>query len=86
MKNSNDTIGKRTRDLPVCSAVSQPTAPPAACPSTHRSNYKFMNVLDKKLEGRCNSKSNVGECRLDSCSSGYGSESGYIKNGNKPAS
>jgi len=28
MKNFNDTIGNRTRDLPVCSAVSQPTAPP----------------------------------------------------------
>jgi hypothetical protein len=28
MKKSNDTIGNRTRDLPVCSAVSQPTAPP----------------------------------------------------------
>ena len=26
MKNSNDTIGNRTRDLPVCSAVPQPTA------------------------------------------------------------
>jgi hypothetical protein len=25
MKNSNDTIGNRTRDLPTCSAVSQPT-------------------------------------------------------------
>jgi hypothetical protein len=24
MKNSNDTIGNRTRDLPVCNAVSQP--------------------------------------------------------------
>jgi hypothetical protein len=33
MKNSNDTIGNRTRDLPVCSAVLQPTAPPAACPT-----------------------------------------------------
>ena len=32
MKNSNDTIGNRTRDLPACSAVPQPTAPPAACP------------------------------------------------------
>ena len=30
MKNSNDPIGNRTRDLPVCSAVSQPTAPPRA--------------------------------------------------------
>jgi len=25
-KKSNDTIGNRTRDLPVCSAVPQPTA------------------------------------------------------------
>ena len=30
MKNSNDTIGNRTRDLPACSAVTQPTAPPRA--------------------------------------------------------
>ena len=28
MKNSNDTIGNGTRDLPTCSAVPQPTAPP----------------------------------------------------------
>ena len=26
-KNPNDTIGNRTRDLPACSAVPQPTAP-----------------------------------------------------------
>jgi hypothetical protein len=26
MKNSSDTIGNRTRDLPTCSAVHQPTA------------------------------------------------------------
>jgi hypothetical protein len=32
MKNSNDTIGNRTRDLPACSAVTQPTAPPRAPP------------------------------------------------------
>jgi len=30
MKKSNDTIGNRTRDLPACSAVPQPTAPPRA--------------------------------------------------------
>jgi len=30
MKNSNDTIGNRTRDLPACSAVPKPTAPPRA--------------------------------------------------------
>ena len=28
MKNSNDTIGNGTRDLPDCRAVPQPTAPP----------------------------------------------------------
>jgi hypothetical protein len=27
IKNSNDTIGNKTRDLPVCSAVPQPAAP-----------------------------------------------------------
>jgi len=27
MKNSNDTIGNRTLDLPACRAVPQPTAP-----------------------------------------------------------
>ena len=32
MKNSSDTIGNRTRDLPACSALPQPTALPAACP------------------------------------------------------
>ena len=30
MKNSNDTIGNRTRDLSACSAVPQPNAPPRA--------------------------------------------------------
>ena len=28
MKNSNDTIRNRTRDLPACSVVPQPTVPP----------------------------------------------------------
>jgi hypothetical protein len=30
MKNSKQTIGNRTRDLPTCSAVTQPTTPPSA--------------------------------------------------------
>jgi hypothetical protein len=30
IKNSSDIIGNRTRDLPVCSTVSQPTTPPRA--------------------------------------------------------
>jgi hypothetical protein len=28
MKKSTDTVENRTRDLPVCSAVPQPAAPP----------------------------------------------------------
>jgi hypothetical protein len=34
MKNFNETTGNRTRDLSTCSAVPQPTAPPAACPDS----------------------------------------------------
>ena len=30
MKNFNDIVGNQTRDLPICSAVSQPTEPPGA--------------------------------------------------------
>jgi hypothetical protein len=33
MKISSDTIGYRTRDLPTCSAVPQPTSPPRASES-----------------------------------------------------
>ena len=29
MKNSNDSTGNRTRNLPACSEVPQPTAPPS---------------------------------------------------------
>jgi hypothetical protein len=32
MKNSNNTIANRTREVPACNAVPQPTVPPAACP------------------------------------------------------
>jgi len=32
MKNSSDTIGNRTRDVPACSVVPQPTAPPHNTP------------------------------------------------------
>jgi hypothetical protein len=33
MKNFSDIIGNESRDLPACSAVPQPTAQPAACPT-----------------------------------------------------
>ena len=43
MKKSNDTIGNRTRDLPACSAVSQPTAPPRAPLYTTIGTYYSSN-------------------------------------------
>jgi hypothetical protein len=49
MKNSNDTIGNRTIDLPACSAVPQPTASPRA-PSFHthteiKMRFSKLNIL-----------------------------------------
>jgi hypothetical protein len=49
LKNSNDTIGNRTHDVPACSAVPQPTAPPCAPWSSimHISNlwYLITNMI-----------------------------------------
>ena len=36
MKNSKDFITNRTRELPACTAVSQPTAPPRAPENTFK--------------------------------------------------
>jgi hypothetical protein len=44
MKNSNDTIGNRTRDLPACSAVPQPTAPPRA-PRNMSTSNKIPDII-----------------------------------------
>jgi hypothetical protein len=46
MKNSNNTIGNRTRDVSVCSPVPQPTAPPRA-PS-----YTYVPSENKGLKQR----------------------------------
>ena len=43
-KNSNDTIGNRTRDLLTCSAVPQPTAPPRS-PGLLLDTLMFADVL-----------------------------------------
>ena len=51
MKNSNDTIGNRTRDLPTCSAVPQPTAPPRAPKAYGGVTVKFHEFLDPTLDG-----------------------------------
>jgi hypothetical protein len=48
IKNSDDTIRNRTRDLPACSAVPQPTAPP-------RAPFSRCNVDKKKHTDRANS-------------------------------
>ena len=42
MKNSNDTVGNRNRDLPAFSAVPQPTAPPRAPKYSYR--WEYINV------------------------------------------
>ena len=39
MRNSNDTIGNRTRDLPACSAVPPPSTPPGAPGNRHRTVF-----------------------------------------------
>jgi hypothetical protein len=53
MKNSNDTIRNRTRDLPACSAVPQSTAPPRA-QQRYINTFNFINsenifLIDDKL-------------------------------------
>jgi len=42
-KNSNDTTGNQTRDLPVHSTVPQPTAPPLAPKENEYQEY-FLRV------------------------------------------
>jgi hypothetical protein len=44
MENSNDTKGDQSRDLPACSAVPQPTAPPRTLPFKF-SDYNFHVFL-----------------------------------------
>jgi hypothetical protein len=60
MKNPNDIIGNRTRDLPACSAVPQPTAPPRAPPyiAGHRHFlaififYSYIYLYTPKITGQ----------------------------------
>ena len=47
MKNSNDTIGNRNRDLPTCSAVPQPIAPPRAPLSCE--TLRYLQTFRKKI-------------------------------------
>jgi len=76
MKKFNDIIGNRTRDLPACGAVPQPTAPPRA-PYLPAILYIFgkgrhwagiqllleLTMLGASLSGRCGASSGtVGIC------------------------
>jgi hypothetical protein len=44
IKNSNDTIGNRNRDLPAYSAVPQPTTPPRA-----PNNVRWFRINTDKI-------------------------------------
>jgi hypothetical protein len=54
MKNSNDAIGNRTRDLPACGTVTQPTAPPHA-PGKQYSVKKMLLFQDDSYAVSSNS-------------------------------
>ena len=62
MKNSDDTIGNRTRDLPARSAVPQPTAPPRASapvPSDMKIRRGGSVIVGICQDGRTDMQSNV---------------------------
>ena len=51
MKNSNDTIRNRTRNLPACSTVLQPTAPPRDPDCSISYFYKLRRNITKCAAG-----------------------------------
>jgi hypothetical protein len=55
MKNSNDSIGNRTRDLPTCSAVPQPTVPPSD-PKLEELSYTIEKAREVWETFKINSK------------------------------
>jgi DNA replication protein DnaD len=58
MKNSNDTIGNRTRDLPACRAVPQSSAPPHAPNNNKNKNNKNENNKEKQNNNKNNKNNN----------------------------
>jgi len=52
MKNSNYTIRNRTRGLPACNAVPQPTAPPFTPIHDCNLSKKQDELLGSRLKGR----------------------------------
>jgi len=49
MKNFSDTIGNRTRDLPACGAVPQPTASPHVLITYHNISKLAIAFVDNSL-------------------------------------
>jgi hypothetical protein len=49
LKNSSDSIGNQTRDLPACSAVPQPTVLPHTPVNSNSSNH-FQDATWKDME------------------------------------
>ena len=49
-KNSSDTIGNRTRDIPACSAVPQPTAPPRTPLNLICTPIRYIKIDNSSLE------------------------------------
>ena len=68
MKNCNDTIGNRTRDLPACSTVPQPAAPPIAPTDFAVTFYKCMGHVFLNycflLRGACSDRVIISRCSL----------------------
>jgi hypothetical protein len=52
IKNSNETIGNQTRNIPVCSAVPQPTVPPRTPIIIDISFYFFKEIVRKTVKNR----------------------------------
>ena len=47
MRNTNDTLGNRTHDLPACSAVPEPTAPshaPTVAPLVTKYAFFYVTI------------------------------------------
>ena len=59
LKNSSDSMGNRTRDLPVCSAVPQPTAPPRTPTGTRASTTNDTASFNSEIYQRCSNASRL---------------------------
>jgi hypothetical protein len=72
---SNDTLGNRARDLPVCSAVSQPSVPPRAQDSdSYETECNASRAKDEEVLPRPQSPKSI-ISQISSCPDFYASTS-----------